>query len=120
MARVLYVSQYFVSDDQPGGVRHWRHCRALVEAGHEVTVVTSYVQHKERTIAERYRGRRIVREEEGGMTILRFGHRGWRERVEFMAHCSMKWAVFLLSLRDLLETGVGKPSPDDLKIDNWN
>jgi uncharacterized protein YndB with AHSA1/START domain len=53
-------------------------------------------------------------------TIVLFGHRHWREPVEFMAHCSMKWATFLLSLRDLVETGRGKPSPDDLKIDNWN
>ena len=53
-------------------------------------------------------------------TILLFGHRNWREAVEFMAHCSMKWAVFLLSLRDYVETGEGKPSPYDLKIDNWN
>jgi uncharacterized protein YndB with AHSA1/START domain len=53
-------------------------------------------------------------------TILLFGHRNWREAVEFTAHCSMKWAVFLLSLREYVETGKGKPSPDDLKIDNWN
>ena len=53
-------------------------------------------------------------------TILLFGHRNWREAVEFMAHCSMKWAVFLLSLREYVETGKGKPSPHDLKIDNWN
>jgi hypothetical protein len=32
----------------------------------------------------------------------------------------MKWATFLLSLRDYVETGKGKPSPHDLKIDNWN
>jgi hypothetical protein len=32
----------------------------------------------------------------------------------------MKWAVFLLSLRDLVERGKGKPAPEDLKIDNWN
>jgi len=32
----------------------------------------------------------------------------------------MKWATFLLSLRALAETGKGKPSPGDLKIDNWN
>src|SRR5215204_4159571 len=55
-----------------------------------------------------------------GQTILIFGHRAWREAVEFMAHCSMKWAVFLLSLREYVETGKGKPSPHDLKIDNWN
>jgi len=53
-------------------------------------------------------------------TILLFGHRNWREAVEFTSHCSMKWAVFLLSLREYLETGKGKPSPNDLKIDNWN
>lgn len=58
--------------------------------------------------------------QEGETTILVFGHRNWREPVEFMAHCSMKWAVFLLSLRDLVESGEGKPSPEDLKIDNWN
>lgn len=71
MARVLYVSQYFVSGDQPGGVRHWQHCRALARAGHDVTVVTSYVQHKERTIAEEYRGRRIVRSTEDGLDVVR-------------------------------------------------
>ena len=52
--------------------------------------------------------------------IILFGHRGWREAVEFMAHCSTKWAVFLLSLREYVEKGKGKPSPHDLKIDNWN
>ena len=53
-------------------------------------------------------------------TIIMFSHSNWREAVEFTAHCSMKWAVFLLSLRDYVETGKGKPSPHDLKIDNWN
>ena len=58
--------------------------------------------------------------EDGGMTIVNFGHRNWKEPVEFMGHCSTKWAVFLLSLRELVETGRGRPSPDDVKIDNWN
>lgn len=53
-------------------------------------------------------------------TILIFGHRNWKEWVEFTAHCSTKWAVFLLSLKELIETGTGKPSPNDIKIDNWN
>jgi uncharacterized protein YndB with AHSA1/START domain len=58
--------------------------------------------------------------EQDGLTILNFGHRGWAEAGESMAHCSMKWAVFLLSLKDYVQTGKGRPSPDDLKIDNWN
>lgn len=53
-------------------------------------------------------------------TIVLFGHRNWKEEVEFMNHCSTKWAVFLLSLKDYLEKGKGKPSPNDTKIDNWN
>jgi uncharacterized protein YndB with AHSA1/START domain len=52
--------------------------------------------------------------------VLMFGHRGWREPGEFMAHCSTKWATFLLSLRDLVETGCGSPAPRDLKISNWH
>lgn len=55
-----------------------------------------------------------------GQTIVMFSHRDWRSGGEFMAHCSTKWATFLLSLRDLVETGQGKPSPDDLKISNWH
>lgn len=58
--------------------------------------------------------------EQDDQTILIFGHRNWRESNEHMAHCSMKWAVFMLSLRAYVETGTGKPSPDDVKIDTWN
>jgi uncharacterized protein YndB with AHSA1/START domain len=57
---------------------------------------------------------------EGAYSIVLFRHAGWREPVEFMHHCSTKWAVFLLSLKQLLETGQGAPDPDDIKIDNWN
>jgi uncharacterized protein YndB with AHSA1/START domain len=58
--------------------------------------------------------------QQGDFTVVLFGHRNWREAVEFTAHCSMKWATFMLSLRELVETGTGRPSPVDLKIDNWN
>lgn len=57
---------------------------------------------------------------EDDYTIVLFGHRNWREAVEFTSHCSMKWAIFLLSLKELVETGKGRPSPNDIKIDNWN
>lgn len=57
---------------------------------------------------------------EGDFTIVLFAHKNWNEEIEFMAHCSMKWATFLLSLRELVETGKSRPSPHDMKIDNWN
>ena len=49
-------------------------------------------------------------------TFVLFTHAGWKEPVEFMHHCSTKWATFLLSLRELVETGAGRPAPYDLKI----
>lgn len=50
-----------------------------------------------------------------GFTVVYFSHRDWREEVEFMAHCSTKWATFLVSLRDFVETGKGRPAPNDLR-----
>jgi hypothetical protein len=36
-----------------------------------------------------------------------------------MHYCSTKWAVFLLSLKSLLETGKGRPAPNEIKLDCW-
>jgi uncharacterized protein YndB with AHSA1/START domain len=58
--------------------------------------------------------------QEEDYTIVVFNHKNWRDEVEFKAHCSMKWAIFMLSLKELVETGKGRPSPNDIKIDNWN
>jgi putative colanic acid biosynthesis glycosyltransferase WcaI len=102
VARVLYVSQYFVRDDQPGGVRHWHHTRALAEAGHDVSVVTSFVQHKERTVPERYRGRRIVREREGGLDMWRvFSTPGYGRdlRSRLASYGTFAWWAFLAGMR---------------------
>jgi uncharacterized protein YndB with AHSA1/START domain len=49
-------------------------------------------------------------------TVVLFTHADWREPVEFMAHCSARWAYFLLSLKSLLETGRGTPFPEDMKF----
>lgn len=56
--------------------------------------------------------------EEDGQTFLRFTHANWKEPTNFMGHCSTKWAVFLLSLKDVLETGKGRPFPNDIHIDH--
>jgi uncharacterized protein YndB with AHSA1/START domain len=57
---------------------------------------------------------------EGDYTIVLFAHEGWKEPVEFMYHCSTKWATFLVSLKQLVETGTGAPEPYDLKISDWH
>lgn len=58
--------------------------------------------------------------QEGEYTIVLFAHRGWSEQVEFMYHCSTKWAAYLLSLKQLVETGVGAPAPHDVMISDWH
>lgn len=58
--------------------------------------------------------------EDANFTIVLFEHRGWRDPVEFMYHCSTKWAMFLMSLKQLLETGVGAPAPGDVQISDWH
>ena len=49
-------------------------------------------------------------------TFVIFKHVKWKKPIEFMNHCSTKWAIFLLSLRDWLERSEGRPSPYDVKI----
>ncbi|WP_031512349.1 SRPBCC family protein [Streptomyces sp. NRRL F-5123] len=57
---------------------------------------------------------------DGDFTIVLFRHEGWREPVEFMSHCSTKWATFLMSLKQLVETGEGAPDPRDVHISDWH
>lgn len=53
---------------------------------------------------------------DGDYVMVLFKHQGWKEPVEFMHHCSTKWATFLMSLKSLVETGQGAPSPRDVRI----
>lgn len=54
---------------------------------------------------------------ENGDTALYFTHRGWNWETPFHYHCSMKWATFLLSLKEYLDLGQGRPFPNDIQID---
>ncbi len=63
---------------------------------------------------------RFELKQEDDFTIVLFKHEGWKEPVEFMYHCSTKWGTFLMSMKSLLETGKGNPSPHDVKIGNWH
>jgi uncharacterized protein YndB with AHSA1/START domain len=54
--------------------------------------------------------------QEGDYTVVLFKHEGWPEPVEFMHHCSTKWAMFLMGIKALVETGTGTPFPNDVHI----
>ena len=51
-----------------------------------------------------------------GQIFVLFSHAGWKKPVEFMHHCSTKWAIFLMSLRDWVERGESHAHPYDVKI----
>jgi uncharacterized protein YndB with AHSA1/START domain len=54
--------------------------------------------------------------QEAGFTALLFEHQGWKQPNELMHHCSTKWALFMMSIKSLIETGAGAPYPKDIQI----
>lgn len=58
----------------------------------------------------------FVLKQDGDATAIFFQHRDWKEQSEFMHHCSTKWAMFLISLKSLIETGRGAAYPNDVHI----
>jgi glycosyltransferase involved in cell wall biosynthesis len=68
---VLYIDQYFYTDDQPGRIRGYAFARHLVAQGHQVTVITPYLSSFTGSIHREARGRFLYREERDGIDILR-------------------------------------------------
>lgn len=46
--RIIYLHQYFVTPDMAGGTRSYEMARRLVNAGHEVHVVTTWSKATEK------------------------------------------------------------------------
>ena len=59
-------------------------------------------------------------QQDNDQVLVNFTHANWKEVTELFSHCSTKWAVFLLSLKEYVETGTGKPFPDDIAINHTN
>ncbi len=57
-----------------------------------------------------------ITEHERG-SCLDFSHHGWLETDDFYKHCNAKWGFFFtVSLKQYLETGKGRPHPNDPNI----
>lgn len=50
--------------------------------------------------------------------FVNFSHSGWHKENGLLPHCSTKWAVFMLSLKDYLEKGRGRPVPRDVQVNH--
>ena len=113
-------------DDNVGGVIRFRFAGAPEPGGFDMLVLDAtpadHVRWEVVEGPEEWVGTQIGFElsEEDGYTIVMFSHTGWREVVPFMYHCSTKWATFLMSLKQLVETGTGEPAPGDVRISNWH
>lgn len=58
--KILYIHQYFITPEQPGGTRSYWFARALIEAGFKVTMLTSRNEQK----------RNVEREEVDGIEVI--------------------------------------------------
>ena len=58
--------------------------------------------------------------QEGEYCLVLFKHAGWKEPVEFMHHCSTKWAIYMMSLKSLVETRKGSPNPHDVRVGDFD
>ncbi|WP_030264495.1 SRPBCC family protein [Streptomyces sp. NRRL B-24484] len=109
-------------DSEVGGVVRFRFLPGgfdmkVLEAKPAERVVWEVVDGPEEWLGTQVR---FELKQEDDYTIVLFRHQGWREPVEFMYHCSTKWASYLLSLKRLVETGKGEPAPRDVQISNWH
>ena len=53
---------------------------------------------------------------EDDKTYLHLRHSKWHEDADMFPECSMHWAIYLLSLKEFVETGKGRPHPYDLPV----
>ncbi|MEY9875263.1 uncharacterized protein YndB with AHSA1/START domain [Streptacidiphilus sp. MAP12-33] len=109
-------------DGEPGGVLQFRFPQGgfdmkVLETRPKELVLWEVVDGPEEWLGTRVR---FDLKQADDYTIVLFRHEGWREPVEFMYHCSTKWGTFLMSLKQLLETGQGDPSPRDVRISDWH
>ena len=105
-------------DCNPGGQVDFRFGEHVTSAQVETIVPGQRAEMKFTSTVPDWTGTRMTfdLEPNGGTTLVKFGHRGWKDQNGFFGHCSMQWAVYLLSLKDYVETGKGSPYPQRLEM----
>jgi glycosyltransferase involved in cell wall biosynthesis len=69
--RILFLSQYFPPEPGAPAARVSELASAWVKAGHDVTVLTAMPNHPTGVVPPEYRGKPIVREDAGGVKVVR-------------------------------------------------
>jgi len=99
---------------QGGELTFFGHVFKVVEARPNELVTWKCVSGSEEWVNTTIEFKLVYRDNQ---TFVIFTHAGWKKPVEFMHHCSTKWAIQLVhGLKALVETGKGRPAPDDVQI----
>jgi len=95
--RILVVHQYYLFPGQPGGSRFNEMCRLWAGMGHDVAVIAGTINYATGEQPRRYRGRWVVREQDGPVTV-------WRCHVPASyrrSYAGRMWAFFGFTLSAL-------------------
>ena len=102
MRRLLYITQYYASSNQPGASRHYQHIKTLMRCGYQVTLITCYVKNRLRIIPLEYRNIKISREQEGSLTIFKtyaYPNYGRDFRTRMHNYLSFMFYAFIAGLK---------------------
>jgi glycosyltransferase involved in cell wall biosynthesis len=69
--KIVVVHQNYLMPGHPGGSRFNEFARFWTDAGHDVTVLAGNLNYSTGETPERYRGKRVVREQDGPVTVYR-------------------------------------------------
>lgn len=99
---ILYLTQYYITENQSGGQRHFHNVNALVEAGYKVTVITCYVDYIKREVPKEYEGKKVVKEEVNeNLTVYKtYAYPGYGKDVfsRLRNMCSYSYNAYLVGL----------------------
>jgi glycosyltransferase involved in cell wall biosynthesis len=104
--RILFLSQFYRDENQPTSGRYHHHVKALADAGHRVTVVSTFVAHNIREVPEEYRGVVMRREERptGPVWLVwakpHYTERVWSRMANYWSFCGLALLAGLRAKRD--------------------
>ena len=69
--KIVVFYQHYLTKGAPGGSRYNEFARLWADAGHDVTVITGTLNHSTGEVPAEYRGKWMVREQDGKVAVWR-------------------------------------------------
>lgn len=123
------ISKVYDSITTEEGLRNWwtEHTEVKPEVGSIATFRFTPDYHKEMRIDQLVKDKQVAwscvhgdkewvntkltfdLKQDGEFVVVDFRHSHWNEQTEMFGRCSFHWALYMKSLKDLVETGTGQP-----------